>query len=65
MSDLMTVDEVAEFIPCSKRQVWKLAHSGLLPPVCHPLGKPGFTRWLRADMERWKELDGDMIRFNG
>lgn len=64
MSDLMTADQVADFIGCTKRHVWNLRRDKLLPPATHPLGKKGFTRWRKDDMERWKELDGDMSKFN-
>ncbi|WP_199051914.1 helix-turn-helix domain-containing protein [Aquitalea sp. ASV15] len=47
--DILTMDEVAEYLKVSKRTVYRLAQSGELPAF--KLG--GIWRFRRSDLERW------------
>ena len=45
---LLSVDQVAGLLGCSKRKVWQLNAAGKLPEVIHPT--PGKTRWRFKDI---------------
>jgi len=60
----MTHKEVAAFLTCSIRKVGMMKAAGELPPTVGVLGFKRSVRWLRADMERWRECGGDMTAFN-
>lgn len=48
---LMRTDDVAAFIPCSRKQISLMVKAGLLPrPVYVSKSQP---RWRRADLEKW------------
>jgi excisionase family DNA binding protein len=49
---MMTVDEVAEALGISTRQVWRLRSKGDIP---EPLNIGRSVRWRRSDVLRWIE----------
>jgi excisionase family DNA binding protein len=49
---MMTVDEVAEALGISTRQVWRLRSKGDIP---EPLNIRRNVRWRRSDLLRWIE----------
>ena len=49
-AQLLTADQVAGMLNISKRQVWRLADSGILPGRVR-LGR--LARWRRDAVEKW------------
>ena len=47
---LMTCEEVAEFLGCTQRSVYRLSDSGQLP---QPLKVGGLSRWSREVIDEW------------
>lgn len=49
---LVTVQEVAEMLSMSPRQVWRLVSAGKLP---QPKRQGSMTRWRSSEIEEWAE----------
>ncbi|MBS3735060.1 MAG: helix-turn-helix domain-containing protein [Phycisphaerae bacterium] len=47
---MMTVDDVAKFLGCSARTVYRLIATGAMPA---PLRIGGLIRWQREVLESW------------
>lgn len=50
---LLTVKEVAEWLGCSVKHVWRQADAGRMP---RPVKFGGLTRWRRNELQTW--IDG-------
>lgn len=61
MTELLTVQEVAEALKVSARQVWKLTASGRLP---QPVRLGRSVRWRAADLATFVAGGCDMQKFN-
>lgn len=47
---LMTVDDVARFLGCSRSHIWRCHSAGLIPAPVHLLR---LCRWRRAECQDW------------
>lgn len=47
---LMTIDDVAEHLQCSKRTVYRLVDNGSIP---RPVRLGSLMRWNRSAFEQW------------
>jgi excisionase family DNA binding protein len=53
MDDLMTVDEIAEFLRVSRPTVYRLIHAGDLDGAFQLSGNSGSWRMRRSLLEQW------------